>query len=484
MGNIKKNLGYQMAYRILSVITPLITSPIISRALGADKLGIYSATQAYANYFMFFAMLGIEYYGQRTIAASNTNEEKEELFWEIYLVQCISSSIAIFVYYGSVFFISRDRFVISIIQGMWVISCLFDINWFFFGIEDFKTTVTRNFVVKCITVIGIVFLIRSPDDLYIYALLMAGSTAVSQALLWVALFHKIRFKRVDLNCAKIHFRPIIRLFLPIIASSVYHVMDKTMLDMFSTENEVGYYYAADKIINIPLGLITAIGIVILPRVSGMLNKAPKEKITKLLEGSAELSLCMSSAIGFGIVTIAQKFVPFFFGKGYEKCISLLILFVPILIVKSLSNIVDQEYLIPSKKDTQYTLAVVSGAVTNLIFNSLLIPPLGSIGSTIGTFIAEFVVLMVSIIFSWKNVNFVKMFLKEIWYFIPGLIMMIMIWATSKYVYNYFGTFFGLIICIFLGAAIYGGICCFVWKYIKRDSIFRPYLNKISHKYVG
>ena len=60
MSSLKKNIGLQMSYRVLTIITPLITSPIISRALGAEKIGVYSATQAYANYFMLFAMLGIE----------------------------------------------------------------------------------------------------------------------------------------------------------------------------------------------------------------------------------------------------------------------------------------------------------------------------------------------------------------------------------------------------------------------------------------
>lgn len=86
-----------------------------------------------------------------------------------------------------------------------------------------------------------------------------------------------------------------------------------MLDLLSTESEVGYYYAADKIIYIPLGLITAIGTVILPRVSGMVMDS-KEKTEVLLNKSAELSICLSCAIGFGIAAIANEFVPFFFGK--------------------------------------------------------------------------------------------------------------------------------------------------------------------------
>ena len=93
--NIKKNVVYQTIYRVLTVLTPLITSPILSRALGADKLGIYSATITWVNYFMLLALLGIENYGSRSIAIVQDNDEKrKQTFWDIYAIQIISSLLA------------------------------------------------------------------------------------------------------------------------------------------------------------------------------------------------------------------------------------------------------------------------------------------------------------------------------------------------------------------------------------------------------
>lgn len=116
---------------------------------------------------------------------------------------------------------------------------------------------------------------------------------------------------------------------------------------------------------------------------------------------------MSSAVGFGIAAISREFVPFFFGDGYEKCATLLVLFVPILFIKALSNIVDQQYLIPAKCDNQYTLAVIGGAFVNHICNWLLIPQLGSVGATLGTLMAELAVLVISVVFAKKGYKFCK-----------------------------------------------------------------------------
>ena len=151
MANIKKNFGYQIAYRILTVITPLITSPIVSRALQADKLGVYSATYAYADYFVLLAMLGVASYGQRTIAAAKTLEERQKLFWEIYAVQFVASIVALSLYLLSLPIAALkvpDRIPVMLTQGLWIVSCIFSISWFFFGIEEFRVTVIRNLFIK------------------------------------------------------------------------------------------------------------------------------------------------------------------------------------------------------------------------------------------------------------------------------------------------------------------------------------------------
>ena len=40
--NLKTNFIYNSAYQMLSMIVPLVTTPYISRVLGADGVGIYS----------------------------------------------------------------------------------------------------------------------------------------------------------------------------------------------------------------------------------------------------------------------------------------------------------------------------------------------------------------------------------------------------------------------------------------------------------
>ena len=142
-----KNAAYQIVYQILVTITPLITTTIVSRELWAESIGIYQFTLSIQSYFVLLAMLGFTDYGTRTIA--ETPRSKNELsakFWSIYILQLCSSSIAIIAYFTYAITIAENQ-LIALLQGIWVLSTLFNINWFFFGIEQFKLTITRNLLI-------------------------------------------------------------------------------------------------------------------------------------------------------------------------------------------------------------------------------------------------------------------------------------------------------------------------------------------------
>ena len=76
-----KNYLFNLVYQIMAIALPLITTPYLSRVLGADSIGKYSFAQSIVSYFALFAALGTTMYGQRLIAgASNDPKERTRLF--------------------------------------------------------------------------------------------------------------------------------------------------------------------------------------------------------------------------------------------------------------------------------------------------------------------------------------------------------------------------------------------------------------------
>ena len=467
---VRKNFLYQVAYRIVTILTPLITSPVLSRALGAEKLGLFSATLALVGYFQLISMLGVENYGNRTIAAAQGDRKKQQnLFWNIYSVQIASSLLAIALYGIALLFSKSERLLISGLQGLWLVGTLFNINWFFFGTEQFKLTVTRNIIIKIVTVLLIVLFVRKPEDILLYVLIMAGDFVLSNLVVWPFLWRNIGFEKPQWSEIKRHFKPILVLFVPILAMSVFHIMDKTMLDWLSTETNVGYYYSADKVINIPLSIITALGTVMLPRISNEHSKGNEEGVHTMLRKSTELTIFMACAVGIGIASIANEFIPWFFGAGFEPCIQLVYWFVPVLFAKAIGDLIRTQYMVPVHMDKHYTIAVSIGAGVNLIANFFLIRRFGALGAVIGTLIAEWVVTLFEIYCTRGRIPFLKYVAEYGIYLIPATMMILVVRWGANVVQISSGL--KLLVLIGAGGLVYMAACLVLWI-IKRNTVFR------------
>ena len=218
MKSAKKNYIYNLMYQILILILPLITAPYISRVIGADGTGIYSYTYSIANYFVIFAMLGLENHGNRTIARVRENRQQvSKEFYSIRAIQIITNIVILITYsIYALTFSSAELRTYAIAQILFVLSAVFNINWFFAGLEEFKLTVIRNAIIKIISVIAIFTLVKDKDDLLIYVIILAGSMLISQLSLWPFVKKYVNKTKVKWEDIKKHIKPTLILFIPVI----------------------------------------------------------------------------------------------------------------------------------------------------------------------------------------------------------------------------------------------------------------------------
>lgn len=401
--SVKKNYLYNAAYQLLLVVVPLLTAPYISRKLGPDMIGQQSYVYSIATYFMLFIMLGVNNYGNRSVARTRDNKkEMSKVFWTIYGFQLFRAAIIFAIYCLTIFLFDSKYTLLAIVNGIYVFSGLLDINWFFFGIEKFKITVTRNIIIKIASVVCIFVFIKKPDDIWKYSLIVSMVALVSNGYLWFYLRKFVDLYRPKFREFIPHIKPELILFIPVIAASLYKVMDRIMLGMFSTTVEVGYYTQSESVINLPMSLITALGTVMLPRISNLLSRGNTEETHQYIESSISFAVMLSSAMMFGLMAIAPTFVPVFFGDGYAPCVGLIMGLSITMLFISWANVIRTQYLIPNSKDKSYVLSIIIGAVINLIINYTLIPRLQSRGALIGTICAEMIVCLLQTIWVRKD----------------------------------------------------------------------------------
>ncbi len=451
-GNPKTNFLYNIIYQVLILIVPIIIAPHLSRTLGAQGIGIYSYTYSIVYYFMLLTLLGVNNYGNRTIAKVRDNKELlSKTFWSIYVLQLTMGVIMIIAYLCYIFIFDVRFKTIALLQTTFIVSSILDINWFFFGLEEFKKTITRNSIVKIGNALLIFIIIRNTNDVWKYALIMSSMTCLSQIIMWSFIRKYVCFYKINFNDIKEHIRPNLTLFIPVIAVSIYKIMDKIMLGLLANVTEVGYYENAEKIINVPMAFLAALGTVMLPRMSNLLAKKNIEVIKKYMSKSIEFVLFMSSAMMCGLVAIGCDFAPIFFGKGFEKTGILIVLLSITLPFLAFANVLRTQYLIPSEKDKIYITSVFTGAFVNLLLNALLIPRYKSIGACLGTIAAEASVMISQSISIRKEIPIKEYIQCSIPYILKSLLMLILIYPIRYIPIN---SFIKIILQVLFGCIIY------------------------------
>ncbi len=270
-------------------------------------------------------------------------------------------------------------------------SAILDINWFYFGLEEFKLTVTRSTIIKILNTICLFVFIQGNDDLYIYTFLLSLGALVSQLVLWFRLKKYIFFVKPTISEIYLHIKPNIVLFLPVVAISIYNTMDKIMLGSLSSMEQVGFYENSFKLTSIPVMAISSLGTVMLPRITNLLSKGDNEVVDKYIKKSLILSVILSTPMTFGLAGICNVFVPFFYGEGFSACVQI----IPVLIFSSIfiswANVIRTQYLIPNNEDKIYIVSVFLGAIINVILNIIFIPRYQAVGAAYGTLCAEMIV---------------------------------------------------------------------------------------------
>ena len=484
MASLKKNFIYQTGYQVLATALPLITTPYINRVLGAEQLGTYTYVANIANYFTIFAMLGFNNYGSKMIAATKHNEnELAHTFSSIRKLQCLMATVVVAIYLLFISLCIPEHKSLYFIESLWIINCFIDINWFFWGMEKVKLTVNRNLIIKLITLLGVFIFVRSRNDILIYAFILVIGTILSDIYLISQVKKYVKGTKTTFYEMIAHIKPCIALFIPIVAMSIYQQMDKTMLGVLSTYEQVGYYSSADKIVNIPLGIITGLGTVSLPRIVSLISENKIMEYKKVVEKSISFVMFMCSAIAFGILAVSQEFVPLFFGREFLPCVSLVSFLTFVIFFKAISTVLVNQILIPNDNEKYYIISVFIGAFINLILNYSLIRKFDAVGAVYATLISELIVCFIQIFICFNYLNTLKIIGKNFQYIILGILMYGLVRKVAVLIKDT-SLFQRSILEILLGGTAFLGACVIYWK-IKKDSTFYPiiinFLNKLKQK---
>ena len=474
--SVLRNYIYNLSYQILTLITPFITTPYLSRVLGLDGIGLYSYTTSIVSYFILLASMGVSDYAQREIAYhQNDRYIQSRTFFEVLGIRNVLVVISLVSYYLFLTQVESDH-TIYWIQAINIIAVLFDITWFFQGLEEFGKIVARNFLVRIVNIVAIFVFIHNPSDLNLYIFLIGFMNVVSGLSIWLYLpKYLVHVERKDIRPFR-NFLIIIQLFLPQIAIQIYTVLDKTMIGVITASPaQNGYYEQAEKIVKMTLMVVTSLGTVMIPRIASSYANGDIAMIRHYIMRSYRFVWLVALPMMFGLIGIIDQVIPWFFGPGYGPVGILVKVFSGLLLAIGINNVTGVQFLIPINKQNIFTLTVLIGAVLNFVLNLVLIPIFMSLGAAIASVTAETVIALVQFHFVKEYFSLIDVLSISIKYFLCSLIMFFVL-EIVQFLMGYPSSILSTMSLVLIGCIIYG-ILLFIWK----DSFFLETMEKILGK---
>lgn len=476
--NVRKNYIFNLIFQLFQIIIPIIVTPYISRVLLSDGVGKYSFSYSIANYFIILATFGFTYYAQREIAKHIGNkEEQTKIFWEIYILKIFTTIVSIGVYLVLIFtnvFESYNQVLLIMIFN--IIAVGLDASYMLQGNENFQKTVTSNISVRILSIISIFVFVKTREDLWIYALINSITPVIANCLIF--LFSSKYLTKIKVNALNIkkHFVPALKLFIPTIAISVYALLDKTLIGVMLpagiADSAVGHYDSAEKIAKIALTVVTSLSAVMIPNNAKHFAQKDYTQVRKNIESAMQFSMFLGFPVMFGLMAVAENFVPWFFGGDFMAAIPLLMVLSILVISIGLNNVYGIQYLVATNKENIFTISVTIGALTNLVLNIITIPYLGAMGAALATVIAETVILIYQMIYLRKEFSILKTLKNTIKFLISGMIMFVAVWLVSKQLVS---SMLNTLLLVLIGMVVY-----MLTLLILREKFVLQILNKIKN----
>ena len=475
MASLVKNIVFNVIYKIANIVFPLITTVYVSHVLLAGGVGKVSVAQNIAQYFVLLAPLGIVNYGTREIAKLRDNKQKTDiLFSELFYINAISTIICSLSYYYLIFssgYFTEELLLFSI-AGLSIIFNIINVDWFYQGKEEYVYISIRSIAIKLISILLIILFVKSSDDYLIYACIYVFGLAGNYIFnVFHLLKDDVKFVYHDIKF-KSHLKATFVLLCSTIAIELYTLVDTTMLGYFCDDEIVGYFANAAKLDRIIVGLISAIGTVLLPRLSYYISNNQIENCNKVISSVIMVMAFLALPCGIGMFMLADSLVVVLFGGSFIPAIATVKIGTMLIYILSFSNLFGTQVLLSFSQEKKLLLCTLIGAALNISMNLVLIPLYQHNGAMIASVASEVAVLIISFIFARKYIH-ITVPAKFWWSTITSVVIMgCVIYLLDGVIEN---IYVNILITIIAGAIVY-----FIGVLLTKSPLI-PVLNKLINK---
>ncbi len=402
MSLIKKNILFNTLLSLSQILFPLVTFPYASRILGPAVIGKINFIDSLTQYFVLFSAVGIPLYAVRELSKIRADLKKSnKLFSELLLLHLATTFLFVFVYLITLLVINKDSSYLHLgMIGIGIlISNVFIIEWYFQAQEKFEYITKRSLVIKIAFVLLMFKMVKTQSDVFMYYslfLIVNVVNAVSNCYLASKLGVVLTLNNIEF---KKHIKPLLLLTACSVIGSIYVLLDNVILGILGSSQSVGYYSTAVKITKIPISLINALGIVLVPSIADSFSNNNLQAIKYYINNSMQYVLAIGIPMTFGIALTAKWTVLIIAGSAFAPAIQLVIVLSPIVVLIALNCIFFFQLFTPGARELTMVIILALSSLISIVLNLILIRYIQHLGAAITTTVTEFVVFLISLYYS-------------------------------------------------------------------------------------
>lgn len=424
--SIALNSIYNIILKVFQLVVPIMVGPYLAYILDVELYGIYNTALSQVDFFMIFAIFGIQVYGLREISKVREDVEKRnKLYTNLFLISIVTNVLSIILYLLYVtFFVDSNSATIFYILVIKIIANIFMVEWVNEATENYKFITIKTVVVRLINVIGLFVFVREASDIINYALLVVITAFVNNIISFIYIKREFKFNFSDIEIFK-HIKPLINILIISNITLFYTQFDKLLLGICVDEVAVSYYYLPQNIMTIITTVLTAMVVVTISRLTYYNGNNMENEYEALLFKMYRSFMLIVFPACIGVMCLSKEIMYLYGSNKYVGTYIVLAIFAIRTIASALYTVYANQILYIKGREKFLLKALALGAIINIIFNFLLIISGWFTPETaiLTTFFAEVILLIIMNKYINKNVGLsIKLFDKtNIKYFTISLL---------------------------------------------------------------
>ena len=391
-----KNFLLFNANALLGVLFPVVTLPIVLRAIGPSGFGEVSIALAYIGIFSTLCTLGVGTIGLKTLGRVRDDlaRLKAEYLRLLYL-QCALTICSIFLFttmYGFGLISINGKLLFPIIIHILLTPLMSD--WYFQATLNYKLITLRNFFIRLVTLPIIIFFVIDESDFSTYLQIITLSNVIIAIVNSARIYSIFRSIKATKTLEQLdYFKNFIYASLAALVGMVYLHFDTIIMSFFLNTAEVGQYNLYKRVSLIFISVIASVAVINTPDASRLFRDHAWDDLLSNLNKPLLIILWMSGGVIIASLSFSQEFFVMIGGIEFKDNSEYFVILTIFITASSLCTFWANNLNIPADGEIDLLKANSIGMVAMLIGFFWLVPIFGLLGGIYSICIGEVLTLL-------------------------------------------------------------------------------------------